>query len=315
MSDLLNLNRLIYFTTVLEAGSFTAAGDRLGVAKAVVSHQVATLERELGVTLLTRTTRRLHATEEGQLFYRRCTDILREAESAYAEVSQHTAEPSGVLTLTAPLDYGSAVLAPTVADYLIRYPQMRVDLVLDDHISDLVAERLDLSIRVGWLADSSHPARRLGSFSQLLVGTPELAKRLGDAAGPTDVEKLPWIANGALKNALRWTFSREGSSVTIDASASVKTDKTPAAYACALAGIGVGIFPDFLVAQEIKAGRLVHLLPHWTLPDGGIHAVFPMARFRPAKVRVFLDLLVAAERHRSRSIKRQGSAVSTSVSD
>ena len=217
MSDLLNLNRLIYFTTVLEAGSFTAAGDRLGVAKAVVSHQVAMLERELGVTLLARTTRRLHATQEGQLFYRRCTDILREAESAYAEVSQHTAEPSGVLTLTAPLDYGSAVLAPTIADYLTRYPQMRVDLALDDQISDIVAERLDLAIRVGWLADSSHPARRLGSFRQLLVGTPELAQRLQDDAGPADVEKLPWIANGALKNALRWSFSRDGSSVTIDA--------------------------------------------------------------------------------------------------
>lgn len=300
MSDLLNLNRLIYFTTVLEAGSFTAAGDRLGVAKAVVSHQVGMLERELGVTLLTRTTRRLHATEEGLLFYQRCTDILREAESAYAEVSQHTAEPSGVLTLTAPLDYGSAVLAPTIADYLARYPHMRVDVVFDDQISDMVAERLDLSIRVGWLADSSHPARRLGSFRQLLVGTPGLARRLGAKAMPADVEKLPWVANGALKNALRWTFSRDGSPVTIEANSVVRTDKTPAAYACTLAGIGVGIFPDFLVEPDVRAGKLVHLLPQWSLPEGGIHAVFPVARFRPAKVRIFLDMLIAAERNRSR---------------
>lgn len=301
MTDLLNLNRLIYFTTVLEAGSFTAAGDRLGVAKAVVSHQVAMLEKELGVTLLTRTTRRLRATEEGRLFYERCTEILRDAESAYAEVSQHRIEPSGVLTLAAPLDYGSAVLAPTIAAYLARYPHMRVDVAFDDDISDIVAERLDLSIRVGWLADSSHPARRLGSFRQLLVATPALAQRIGSVNEPADLENRPWIANGALRNALRWTFSRDGSPVTIEPGSIVKTDKTPAAYACALAGIGLGVFPDFLVEPDLDAGRLVQLLPQWSLPEGGIHAVFPVARFRPAKVRVFLDLLVAAERERRRS--------------
>jgi DNA-binding transcriptional LysR family regulator len=301
MNDLLNLNRLIYFTTVLDAGSFTAAAERLGVAKAVVSHQVAKLEEELGVTLLLRTTRRLHATEEGKLFYERCVVVLREAESAYGEISQRTAEPSGTLTLAAPLDYGSTVVASTIATYIAAYPQMRVDAIFDDCISDLVSERIDLSIRVGWLSDSSSQARRLGTFEQYLVATPPVARRLPSGSSPAKAVNLSWIANGALKNSLRWTFSRaETETVTIETKPIVTTDKTPAAYACVIAGIGVSVFPDYMVEADIHAGRLVRLFPDWSLPAGGIHAVFPPVRFRPAKVSVFLNMLVVAERKRAK---------------
>ncbi|WP_087005250.1 LysR family transcriptional regulator [Rhizobium sullae] len=301
MGGHLNLNRLIFFTAVIEAGSFTAAADRLGVAKAVVSHQIARLEEELGVTLLTRTTRRLHATEEGSLFYERCVLILRQAESAYGEMSLRSAEPSGTLTLTAPLDYGAAVVAPTIAGYLQAYPQMHVDAIFDDSVNDLVAERIDLSIRVGWLSDSSHQARRLGTFEQVLAATPSVAARIPADLAAADAASLPWIANGALKNALRWTFSRgQREAVTIETRSIVTTDKTPAAYACVLAGIGVSVFPDYMVAADMRAGKIVRLFPEWALPQGGIHAVFPPARFRPAKVRAFLDMLVIAERRRIR---------------
>ncbi|TCU19977.1 LysR substrate-binding domain-containing protein [Rhizobium sullae] len=152
--------------------------------------------KELGVSLFTRTMRRLHATEEGRLFHERCVFILREAESAYAEVSQHTPEPTGVLTLTAPLDYGSAVVAPIIAAYIAAYPQMRVDVVFDDDISDLVAERLDLPIRVGWLSDSSHRARRFGTFEQYFVATPSVAERIPDGLSPADAEVFPGSPTG-----------------------------------------------------------------------------------------------------------------------
>lgn len=303
MSDILNLNRLIFFTAVVEAGSFTAAADRLGVAKAVVSHQIARLEEELGVTLLMRTTRRLQATEEGTVFYQRCIVILREAESAYEEMSLRGAEPSGTLTLTAPLDYGAAVVASTIADYLLAYPQMRVDVIFDDSVSDLIAERIDLSIRVGWLSDSSHQARRLGTFEQVLVATPTVAARIPAGLAPADVANLPWIANGALKNPLRWTFSCDRTEpVTIETRPIMTTDKTPTAYACMLAGVGISVFPDYMVETDIQAGKIVRLLPGWTLQQGGIHAVFPPARFRPARVRAFVDMLVVAERRRMRKI-------------
>ncbi|WP_426226998.1 LysR family transcriptional regulator [Pararhizobium sp. DWP3-4] len=301
MSDLLNLNRLVFFTSVIEAGSFTAAADRLGVAKAVVSHQIARLEEELGVTLLMRTTRRVHATDDGNMFYDRCVLILRQAESAYGEISLRNAEPSGTLTLTAPLDYGAAVVAPTIAAYMSVHRQMRVDVVFDDSVSDMIADRIDLAIRVGWLADSSHQARRLGTFEQIVVAAPPVAARVPNGAVPATSADLPWIANGALKNPLRWTFSSDqAEAVTVETRPVMTTDKTPAAYACMLAGAGISIFPDYLVDADIRSGKIVRLFPEWTLPQGGIYAVLPPARFRPAKVRTFLDLLVSAERKRKR---------------
>jgi len=302
MGDLLNLNRLVFFTAVIENGSFTAAAERLGVAKAVVSHQIGKLEQELGVTLLARTTRRLHATEEGRLFYDRCTLILREAEAAYGEMSHLTNEPSGTLTLTAPLDYGSAVVAPVIAAYRQRFPQMRVDIVFDDDIIDLVSDQLDLAIRVGWLTDTSNQARRLGAFEQYLVAAPGLAAPFAACTTPRDVAHLPWIENAALRHPLRWMFSRPGHETEIiEAQSAIRTDKTPTAYACVLAGAGVSVFPDYMLNDDIAAGRLVRLLPEWTLPAGGIHAVFPAARFRPAKVRRFIEMMQAAERRRTGS--------------
>ena len=304
MSDLLNLNRLIFFTSVIETGSFTAAAERLGVAKAVVSHQVARLEEELGVSLLMRTTRRLHATEEGRVFYDRCAIILREAEAAYGEMALHSSEPTGTLTLTAPLDYGTAVVVAVVAAYRERYPQMHVDLIFDDSVIDLANGQLDLAIRAGWLTDMSNKARRLGTFQQYLVATPKLAASFPEAVVPSDVSKLPWIENAVLRQSLRWMFSREGhQSEIVEMHSAVRTDKTPSAYACVKAGMGVSVFPDYMVGDDIAAGRLERLLPEWTLPVGGIYAVLPIARFRPAKVKRFIEMLQAAERRRGAAVK------------
>lgn len=300
MADLLNLNRLVYFTTVMETGSFTSAADRLGVAKAVVSHQVGRLEEELGATLLQRTTRRVTPTEEGRLFYDRAMIILREAESAYGEISRAATEPSGMLRLTAPLDYGTRVVAPVVAAYLKAYPQMRVEAIFDDAVSNLVDEQIDLGIRVGWLTDSSNQARRLGTIRQIVVASPAFAASLPGDVNPNQARSLAWVGNAQLRGVGQWLFSRDGETVLTELNPVVVCDKSPAAYACVLAGIGLGIFPDYAVDEDIVGRRLVRIFDKWTLPTGGIHAVFPPARFRPAKVRAFVELLATAERKRTR---------------
>jgi len=300
MAELLNLNRLVYFTTVVETGSFTAAADRLDVAKAVVSHQVGKLEQELGATLLRRTTRRVTPSEEGRLFYDRAAIILREAEAAYGDISQSAAKPTGMLKLTAPLDYGEKVVAPTIAAYLRKYPRMRVETIFDDAVSNLVDEQIDLGIRVGWLADSSNLARRLGTLQQFVVASPDLAARLPPDASPRLAKSLPWVGNAQLRGVGQWLFSKDGETVLAELNPVVSCDKTPGVLSCVLAGIGLGIFPDYSVSDDIAQGRLVRVFADWSLPPGGIHAVFPPARFRPAKVRAFVDLLVAAERKRAR---------------
>ena len=300
MTELLNLNRLVYFTTIMETGSFTAAADRLGVAKAVVSHQVGKLEEELGATLMRRTTRRVTFTEEGRLFYDRAAIILREAEAAYGEISHRAVEPTGTLTLTAPLDYGTKIVASTIAEYLRKYPHMRIEASFDDAVSNLVDEQIDLGIRVGWLTDSSNQSRRLATVQQAVVASPEFAARIPPDMSPKQAKSLPWVANAQLRGISQWLFSKDGETVLTELNPVVVCDKTPAVYACVLAGIGLGIFPDFTVSDDIARGRLVRIFADWTLPAGGIHVVYPPARFRPAKVRAFVDLLAAAEKKRSR---------------
>ncbi|MEI3851259.1 MULTISPECIES: LysR family transcriptional regulator [Ensifer] len=296
-----NLNRLSHFVAVVESGSFTAAADRLGLAKAAVSHQVAQLEKELGTTLLVRTTRRLSPTATGQRFYERAALILRDAEEAVGAVSAETEIPSGTLTLTAPLDYGAKVVTNAVAAYLHAYPTMRVDLSFNDTVLDMIEKRLDLAIRAGWLIDSSERAKRIGTFEQYLVASPAYAARLGKPTHPEHLAEASWIANGALKAPLDWIFTRAaGERTTILGKALVTADSTDSAHCCVVAGIGVAVLPDYQVRGDIAEGRLVRLLADWALPAGGIHVVYPPSHFRPARVRAFVEILQRMEKERGR---------------
>jgi DNA-binding transcriptional LysR family regulator len=296
----INLNRLAYFAAVADAGSFTRAAERLGVTKAVVSQQVARLEAELKTSLLSRTTRRVEPTEAGRLLHARCVMILREAEDAFGEIARSNAEPIGMLRITAPSDYGAATIAPLAAAFARRYPACSVDLLLSDARLDLVANQIDLSVRVGWLDDSSLQARRIGSFRQLLVAAPEIAARL-TAEEPEELAAWPFIANGALKEPLVWRFARgDFESRMVRMRQALAINATPAVLAAALVGGGLAVLPDFQVAEHLASGRLMHILPAWTLPAGGIHVVYPTARFRPPKVSAFVAMLVEEARRARR---------------
>src|SRR4051794_27412314 len=296
----MNLNRLAYFAAVVDSGSFTRAAERLGITKAVVSQQVAQLERDLSTSLLVRTTRRVHPTEAGRMFHSRCVMILREAEDAFDELAQAAAAPTGTLRITAPNDYGTAVV---VTAYAARYPNCRVELTLEDQTVDLASGQVDMAIRVGWLVDSSLQARKIGSFRQILVGAPAFADRIAAARDPDELMTLPFIANMALREPLLWQFSRgDLDRRAVRLQASIAIDTTPGVLAAVLAGGGLSVLPDFLVADDLAAGRLIHILPQWQLPSGGIHTVYPAARFRPPKVTAFVEMLIAAQR-------REGSVV------
>ena len=294
-----NLRRLTYFVAVVETGSFTAAAERLGITKAVVSQQVARLENEFRTSLLVRTTRKVSPTETGQAFYLRCAMILREAEEAFDELADGSTEPSGTLRLTAPFDYGVGIVVPTIAAFMQLYPACKVDAILSDQTLNIMSGNIELAIRVGWLAETGLQARRIGSFKQLLVASPALGSRLVRLAEPQDIAALPFVANTALRDFLQWRFS-EGDSrhqdVTVQAS--VFLDATLAVREAVCHGMGLSVLPDYAVADDLAAGRLIHVLPQWRLPSGGIHAVFPAARFRPAKVKAFVDLLAAREQQR-----------------
>lgn len=286
-----NLNRLAYFAAVVDTGSFTKAAERLGITKTVVSQQVARLEAELKASLLLRTTRRVEPTEAGRLLYARCVMIFREAEDAVDEVTRTNDAPTGVLRIAASNDYGASTIAPVAAAFARKYPACKVELLLSDARVDLVANHIDLSIRVGWLDDSSHQARRIGTFRQFLVAAPSLSASVA-LNEPQDVVDLPFIANLALKEPLVWRFTRDDfDRRTVRMQRSIMSNSTPAVLAATLAGGGVSVLPDFLAGEHIDAGRLIRLLHDWSLPAGGIHVVYPAARFRPPKVSAFVAML------------------------
>lgn len=287
-----SLNRLPYFVSVVEAGSFSAAARQLGVAKAVVSHQVAKLEDELGATLLIRTTRKVRPTDEGMRFYTHCSEILRRSGEAIEELREESKTPTGTLRLTAPFDYGMQVVVPAVQSFMERYKGVKVELSLDDPQIDIVESNIDLSIRVGWLRDSTAQMRKIAPFQQIAVAAPRLLRSAATPKQPADLTVLPFVANMALANPLRGVFAKGSQSETVNFEAPLSADRTAVVHASVRAGLGFAILPDFLVKQDLERGDLRTLLPDWNLPEGGIFAVFPPSRFRPAKTRAFVEILL-----------------------
>lgn len=292
MGHFSNLKRLAYFSAVVETGSFTAAAARLGITKAVVSQQVARLEADFRTSLLTRSTRKVVPTDAGQAFYQRCALILKEAADAFDELAQGAEAPTGTLRLTAPLDYGIAAIVPAITAFCRRYPQCKVDASLSDQSLDLMDGQVELAIRVGWLTELHLQARQVGSFRQLLVASPAWKPQLASMEEPQQLAALPFVANTALRDPLYWSFSRtalERQNVSMPSVLSLNA--TMAVREAVRHGAGLSVLPDYAVADDLHSGRLLQVLPDWKLPSGGIHAVFPAARFRPVKVRAFVELL------------------------
>jgi DNA-binding transcriptional LysR family regulator len=295
----MNLNRLVYFAAVVDTGSFTRGAERLGVTKAVVSQQVTRLEQEVGATLLLRTTRKVTPTEAGRALHARCVVILHESAEAFDQVAQGVSQPSGTLRLTAPLDYGVTVVVPVVTAFTRAHPHCNVELDLSDRLVDV--QTVDLAIRVGWLRDSSNVVRRFGTVEQLVVCSTELRKHLGPISAPEQLALLPFVANRALPEPNQWRFSHATRGRrSVQVSPRIAVNATPAAFAAVLAGAGVSVLPDYIVEPEVASGRLARLLPDWKLKSGGIYALLPSARFRPAKISRFIEAMSAAEAARVR---------------
>lgn len=287
----INLNRLVVFASVVETGSITAAANRLGLAKTMVSTHIQKLEAEIGSNLLVRTTRRLYLTEAGTRFYEACQKILQDTELAIAEASSDSRQLRGKLRISTPIDYGASVVSPLAARLCKLHQDLRLEIIASDHRVDMVAEGIDLAIRIGHLADSSHKAAFIASFDEWLVAAPDYFAE-GVPEAPDTLDSFPLIGLSVLPNPLHWTFTRQGfTSVTHRFQSSLMTNTSLGVQAAARVGAGLAILPDYAVKDDIAAGRLVRLLPEWSLPGGGIYAVFPGSVQRSQKVGVFIEAL------------------------
>ncbi|MEX1828914.1 LysR family transcriptional regulator [Luteibacter sp. CQ10] len=287
----INLNRLAVFVALVRAGSFTAAAERLGTTKAMVSQHIAKLEDELGVTLLVRSTRRMSLTDAGERFHEDCARVLADAEAAVTRLGECRDSPTGTLRVAAAGDHGPAIVAPVLAEYAALHPQVSVELVVSDEIVDVIAERFDLSIRIGWLRDSSLRAAKLSSFRQCLVASPAYLARRGKPSVPDELAAHDWISLSVLSSPTRWTFADEaGTEHTVRTRPVASANSTLATHAFVVAGLGMSVLPDYVVHADIATGRLASLLDGYRLPDGGVYAVYP-GKQTSVKVRAFIDLL------------------------
>lgn len=290
---MLNLQRMAMFVAVVDCGSFTAAAAALAQTKAVVSFNVRQLESELGVTLLLRSTRRLTLTDAGTVFYQRGVGLLKAAENLQDEVRAGHAGLSGELRITTTPEYGAQVIIPALAEFSRLHPALRVRHVSSSHHADLISERFDVAIRLGTLADSRYRAALISRFAILPVAAPAwLAQH--PLAALEDLAQAEWIIHERLQTPLRWQLSGRDRKVIdfeIKKTPRLSADSANALMAFAIAGSGVALLPEWLVAASLAQQRLIHLLPELSFPPQGVYAVYPDARHVPTKVRAFIDFL------------------------
>lgn len=285
----LDLNALPVFAAVAEAGGFTAAAERLGLSKAKVSLAVSRLEAQLGASLFARTTRRVVLTEAGQALYTQCIPALRGVQESLAHVAG-AGELRGVLRISVAVDFAMLFLAPAIAQFAARHPALEIDVRTSDRVADLLKEGIDLAIRAGWLRDSSLRATKLAEFEQHVLAAPAYLKNAPPVKTPADLAGHAWVALTLLPTPLTWKFaSRRGRGQTVRMNARLRTDSAPTLRALVQGGLGISVVDSMSSAQAVGEGKLVRLLQDWSLPKGGVYAVYPPGRHVPAKVRAFID--------------------------
>jgi DNA-binding transcriptional LysR family regulator len=276
------------FVAVAETESFTQAAKQLGISTAQVSRQVSALEARLGTRLFHRTTRKVSATEAGQIYFQHCRQVLDDLEDAERAITNLHSTPRGKLRMTAPMIYGEKTIAPLVNDFLLRYPELEVHLNLTNQTLDLVADGFDLAIRMGTLESSSLMARRLASRTMYLCASPHYLAREGT---PHTLSEL------AKHNCLQgsqdfWRFKENNKVKNLKIQGKLSCDSGWVLLDAALKGVGIVQLPDYYVEQHLASGQLTALLVQYQQPDEGIWAVYPHSRHLSPKLRLLLDHLI-----------------------
>ncbi len=282
------------FAKVVDLGSFGKAASHLGMTRSAVSKHVGRLESGLGVKLLHRTTRAMSLTDAGQAVYEQCARLAAAAEAAEAAASRLAVAPRGVLSISATMAYGHAVVLPRLAGFLGRYPELTVEIDLLDRNVDLADEGYDLVLRL-----TDHPAdglaaRKLASIRHVLCAAPDYLERFGQPKTPSDLLSHNCICQRQPGQTMAWRFRGPDGAASVKVAGNVIVSNSLAARTLVLGGLGCGLLPDFMVDAEIAAGRLVRLLPDYQPvgPFGSVHALYLPSRQGSPKVRAFIDWMV-----------------------
>ena len=284
------------FVRVVDAGSFTAAAHGQGTTTSSVSKRVAQLEDRLGVRLLDRTTRKVALTEAGGAFYERCVRILADVEDAELAVTTLGGRPRGTLRVSAPVTFGEVHVAPRMALFLARYPDLRVDLSLSDRYVSLVEEGFDVAVRIGQLADSSLVARKLCGAGVVVCASPAYLAEHGTPNLPAELLQHNCLRYTLVSPQQEWRFHGTNGEFSVPVRGNFDSNHGGAMREAVLRGLGIARLPDFIVADALAQGTLRSLLDGYRAPDLGVFAVHPAGKHPPPKVTALIDFL-AAELH------------------
>ena len=280
------------FTTVVDAGSFASAADKLDLSRGMTSRYVAQVENHLGVRLLNRTTRRLSLTEAGNDYYQRATQVLALVEDAERAATQETAEPRGTLRINTSVAFGARHLGDAISDYLQRYPQVKADLTLNDRVVDIIEEGFDVALRIARQIDPGLVARPITHARLVACASPAYLKKYGTPKSPADLTHHNCLSYAYSGHQHAWDFTRRGREQTVKVAGNLHGNNGEILCHAATSGLGVIVQPTFLVYELLRARKLVRILEGWEADALTIYAVYPSRQFLTPKVRSFIDFLV-----------------------
>ena len=287
------LTSLEVFVKVVESQSFAAAAREIGLSPAMVSKHIQALEERLGARLLNRTTRRLSLTEVGRGYFERARQLLADLEDADQAASDLQAAPRGLLKVNAPFSFGIRHVGPAVAAYLAAYPEVSIEIGLNDRYIDLLAEGVDLALRIGRLANSSLIARRLAPIRMVVCAAPAYLERHAAPRAPRDLADHNCLLYTYASTADEWRFiGPAGQDAVVRVSGRLLANNGDIIMSAALEGLGIALAPTFMAGEHVQARKLVTLLPGYAAPEGALYAVYPPGRHLSAKLRSFVDFLV-----------------------
>ncbi|MEH6477925.1 MAG: LysR family transcriptional regulator [Sneathiella sp.] len=287
-----NLTDMAAFVAVVEHKSFSQAGRELRVSTAVISARVAKLEKQIGVRLLNRTTRQVALTEEAYLYFEDCKRILEQVEMAEAALSSRRHRPAGTLNISAPTVFGRRHLAPLLPVFQQDYPELQIRLHLSDGFVDLLKDSIDMAVRIATLPDSSLVARKLAESPRVLCAAPSYLARAGQPASLQDLlEHNCLLLRFPGSQQFQWEFEEAGRSQIIAVSGNLDSNNADVLREWALAGFGICLKSKWEVADDLKAGRLVEILPETPPRPVTVSAIYPLGNIVPPKVRLAIDFL------------------------
>jgi DNA-binding transcriptional LysR family regulator len=286
------LQAMEMFVRVAETGSFSKAAREFATTQPTVTKQVAGIEQRLNARLLNRNTRGVSLTRAGTLYYDRCKSILRQAEEAESIVRLGQTQAQGLLRVGSSVAFGRRVVVPLALEFLAQHPQLQLDLSFEDRYTDLVAQGIDVAVRLGKLADSGLGARYLGTNPWLMVASPSYVKTRGAPKRPVDLSAHETLIYSSVQGNDVWrVLSPKGDLVTVPIAGKLRSNNLSALLAAARAGFGIAALPWYVAARSLRGGEVVQVLRGHSLPEQEIHAVYPSPRLVPGKVQTFIAFL------------------------